>query len=92
MSNEEKAKSLWYHFCTEKSCGGYDDCKLCSKAQSHPQLMEMATWKDTQLDKAFDKALEHHANKLKEGKITQYGMDNVFAFVENVRYILSHEC
>ena len=47
--DEEKAKSLWYHFCTEKSCDGYDDCKLCTKAQVHPQLIEMAAWKEQQM-------------------------------------------
>ena len=67
-------------------------------------LMEMAAWKDEQLAQAIDKALEHHTNKLKEakaiakldemlkeGKITQYGMDNVFAFVQNVRTLLNSE-
>ena len=48
-TNEEKAKSLWYHFCTEKSCNGHDDCKLCPKSQVHPQLLEMAYWKEQQI-------------------------------------------
>lgn len=47
--DEEKAKSLWYHFCTEKSCNGYDYCKLCPKAQANPQLIEMAAWKEQQM-------------------------------------------
>ena len=49
MTNEEKAKSLWYHFCTEKSCNGHDDCKLCPKSQVQPQLLEMAAWKEQQM-------------------------------------------
>lgn len=47
--DEEKAKSLWYHFCTEESCDRYKDCKLCPKAQAHPQLLEIATWKEQQM-------------------------------------------
>lgn len=94
MSNEDKSKELaedWKrtYFVYEK-CGGsgeddsYEECYETAK--------EMAAWKDAQLDKAFEKALKHHQNKLKEGKITQYGMDNVFAFVENVRFCLAHDC
>ena len=59
--DEEKAKSLWYHFCTEKSCGGYNDCKLCPKSQIHPQLLEMAAWKQEQMIENFCKFLKDKA-------------------------------
>lgn len=64
MTNEEKAKSLWYHFCTEKSCNGHDDCKLCPKSQVHPQLLEMAAWKEQQvIEKTINFFNEnHHVN------------------------------
>lgn len=49
MTNEEKKiKSLWYHFCRERSCDGHDDCDECTKSQIHPQLKEIAEWKDEQ--------------------------------------------
>lgn len=53
MTNEEKAKSLWFNFCTEKSCDGHNNCKSCPKAKIQPQLIEMAQWKEQQMiDKA----------------------------------------
>ena len=54
MTNEEKAKSLWYHFCTEKSCEGHSNCVSCPKSQVHPQLLEMAKWKDENFDAFLD--------------------------------------
>ena len=89
MSNEEKALKL---ADLSKTPDEEDRYFISNRCQVYDKCLEMAQWKDSQFDMAFDKALEHHANKLKEGKITQYGMDNVFAFVENVRYILAHEC
>lgn len=55
MTNEEKAKSLWYHFCTEKHCAEItQNCQKCPKVQVHPQLLEMAAWKEEQMvEKAF---------------------------------------
>ena len=49
MTNEKKIKSLWYNFCTEKDCGGHTHCEFCPKAQVHPQLLEMAEWKEKQM-------------------------------------------
>ena len=51
MKNEEKAKSLWFNFCTEKSCDGHNDCESCPKAKIHPQLIEMAEWKEQEIIK-----------------------------------------
>lgn len=51
MTNEEKAKALFYHFCTERTCGGYDSCENCPKSKSHEALLEMAQWKDEQFSK-----------------------------------------
>ena len=96
MTNEEKTFSILQDIgLMSKELEGDYGKRAIEYTKEHLDyklLMEMAAWKDAQLDKAFDKALEHHQNKLKEGKITQYGMDNVFAFVENVRYLLSHDC
>ena len=55
MTNEEKAKSLWYHFCTEKSCEGHSNCVSCPKSQVHPQLVEIAEWKEEQMIDWFRK-------------------------------------
>ena len=49
MKNEEKAKSLWFNFCTEKSCDGHNNCESCPKAKIHPQLIEMAEWKEQEI-------------------------------------------
>lgn len=89
MTNEEKINEIE----NLKPINWISKEDLCTYQQGlHRGAFEMARWKDSQFDRAFDKALEHQTNKLKEGKITQYGMDNVLAFVENVRYLLSHEC
>lgn len=84
MTNVEKTQDLIKEIYPSTSMGDYGLKEML--------VLEAMKWKDEQLNQAFDKALEHHSNKLKEGKITQYGMDNVFAFVENVRYFLEHGC
>lgn len=65
MTNEKKIKSLWYHFCTEKHCAEItQNCQICPKAQVHPQLLEIAEWKDEQ----FKTKIEELFNALeKEG-------------------------
>ena len=50
MTNEDKAKSLWFHFCNEKSCDGHTFCQHCSKSKSHEAVLEMAKWKDKQFN------------------------------------------
>lgn len=85
MTNEEKAKSLWYHFCTEKSCGGYDDCKLCPKAQVHPQLLEMAVWKEQQM---IEKAVEWLEPLFKDLAGYYCGGD----LVEDFKKFMSEQC
>lgn len=82
MTNEEKTKELADFLYFKLS---YIDYGTLTE-----KFLEMAKWKEQQLDEAIDKALEHHSNKLKEGKITQYGMDNVFAFVQNIRTLLNN--
>ena len=48
MTNKEKAKSLYFHYCNEKSCKGYDECINCPNAKVHEGLIKMAEWKDEQ--------------------------------------------
>lgn len=55
MTNEEKAKSLWFNFCHENSCLNNLSCIECPKSKVHPQLIEMAEWKEQQM---IDKAVE----------------------------------
>ena len=50
--------------------------------------MEIAQWKDEQLDSAIDKALQRNGDFLKQGKITQYGYDIAFATIQNIREYL----
>ena len=90
MTNEEKARQIAIEFGKDYSdFAGYTEVKSCTEC--YESALEMAEYKDKQLNQAIDKALEHHSKKLKEGKITQYGMDNVFAFVQNVRTLLNSE-
>ena len=95
MTNEEKTFSILQDIgLMSKELEGDYGKRAIEYTKEHLDyklLMEMAAWKDEQLAQAIDKALEHHTNKLKEGKITQYGMDNVFAFVQNVRTLLNSE-
>lgn len=44
------------HFCKESSCNGHNDCDKCPKAQIHPQLKEVAEWKDKQFEKVIEYA------------------------------------
>lgn len=55
---EQKAKSLWYHFCTERTCEGYDSCENCPNSKSHEALLEMAQWKDEQLKEILKKKMD----------------------------------
>ena len=50
--------------------------------------MQMAQWKDEQLDSAIDKALQRNGDFFKQGKITQYGYDIAFATIQNIREYL----
>ena len=50
MTNEDKAKSLYFHYCNEKSCKGYDECTNCPNARVHEGLIQMAEWKDEQFN------------------------------------------
>ena len=47
--NEEKAKSLYFHYCNEKSCKGYDECTNCPNAKIDEGLIQMAEWKERQM-------------------------------------------
>lgn len=49
MTNEGKAKSLYFHYCNEKSCKGYDECTNCPNAKVHEGLIQMAEWKEQQM-------------------------------------------
>lgn len=81
MTNVEKAQEI----ASRRECDGL----ACWQCKQYVAL-EMAQWKDKQLDDAIEKATEHQAKFLKEGKITQYGMDNVFAFIHNLRHFLNN--
>lgn len=82
MKNEEKAKSLYFHYCNEKSCKGYDECTNCPNAKIDEGLIQMAEWKERQM---IEKACEYiysHAHvttfgdiRLKKCSITEF-IDN----------------
>lgn len=94
MNNEEKAKKIAMP-CPACSCLWTKDmmykqeyCKDCVPQDRFTGAMEMAQWKDEQLDSAIDKALERNGDFLKQGKITQYGYDIAFATIQNIREYL----
>lgn len=51
MNDKLKAKELYHYHCTEKSCGGFDDCKNCPKSKAIISLLMMAEWKEQQMIK-----------------------------------------
>lgn len=79
MNNEEKANKIldsnYYVTIGEKNA-------------AYNAALEMAQWKDEQLDSAIDKALERNGDFLKQGKITQYGYDMAFVTIQNIREYL----
>ena len=83
MNNEQKAKSLWCHFCNEKSCDGHSNCELCPKAQIHPQLLEMAEWKDAQLREQEKRLLDVFEMVLNLSTRTQEGYDFAMTLFRN---------
>lgn len=64
MNNELKAKELYHYHCTEKSCGGFEDCKNCPKSKAIISLLLMAEWKEQQvIEKTINFFNEnHHVN------------------------------
>ena len=86
MNDLEKAKEIsmitWSDFEESKkqnlNIGKYI-CDAC---------LDMAKWKDEQLNNAIDKALERNGEFLKAGKITQYGYDMAFVTIQNIREYL----
>lgn len=43
---QEKAKSLYYHFCVRETCEGEDDCTNCPYGKVIEPLVSMAKWAD----------------------------------------------
>lgn len=77
MTNEKKIKSLWYNFCTEKDCGGHTHCEYCPKAQVHPQLLEIAEWKEKQMiDNLVEWIKEHWLDLIYFDEGNQEHLDN----------------
>lgn len=58
MNNEKKAKSLWYNFCTEKTCNGHNSCENCPKSKPHDALLQIAQWKDEQIKETLKKSIK----------------------------------
>lgn len=83
MNNEEKTKKIVdsvFKSGLNTNRSFYD--------MAYNSALEMAKWKDEQLDSAIDKALERNGDFLKQGKITQYGYDIAFATIQNIREYL----
>ena len=81
MTNEEKAREIAqkyerWNLEDNESDGAYKGA------------LEMAQWKDVQLDSAIDKALQRNGDFLQQGKITQYGYDMAFVTIQNIREYL----
>ena len=49
MTQEQKAKELYYYHCTKKSCNGFNDCKNCPKSKIEESLLKMSAWKKQQM-------------------------------------------
>lgn len=81
MDNIDKAEEIAWNDSL------YNDNQSCAE-QCYIAALEMAKWKDEQLDSAIDKALERNGDFLKQGKITQYGYDIAFATIQNIRKCL----
>lgn len=61
MTQEQKAKELYYYHCTEKSCNGFNNCKNCPKSKVKESLLKMAAWKEQQI---IEKAVNYLENML----------------------------
>lgn len=82
MTNEEKARKIMETFTEAYGVNIERDSHIYSAC------MQMAQWKDEQLDSAINKTLERNGDFLKQGKITQYGYDMAFVTIQNIREYL----
>ena len=85
MNDLEKAKEIADGYSTNSR--GMMPIRLV-KQEIKQSCLEMAQWKDEQLDSAIDKSLQRNGDFLKQGKITQYGYDIAFCTIQNIREYL----